>query len=417
MIQGHPIEHEFVSDIYSFSVPPLERTDDSPQILSLKAVIDKLELQLRNAAANEAAMREFVSSLQQKLEGKEIQLSSLQRNLDSLSLENSDLNLSLVSTGSKIQHLHSTIDSLKSTLETTESELSALRSISAQLPELQSANATLQSIAAGNNELTEQCERLKSEIVESRIARQECDRQVEQLRDSLKKAMRIHKDKDDEIHTLKQTILDLRDEVSQMAQQFDGVREMVSARDREILTLRQEIAARDDRLERGKGSAAVELRMAQVQRMLEKSNALYAEMHEKATKADSRVHELEIRLHEAKANGAPFCKMLTSLGEFVLCENGRYFRGASRADVPRFVCTEAKSMAEKEVQVDVGVEGGKLAQNPYLRNLIVQYFRMEGRGRKQMVPVILGVLQVEEAEAQSIIAGENGRSRFPFFGT
>jgi DNA repair exonuclease SbcCD ATPase subunit len=226
--------------------------------------------------------------------------------------------------------------------------------------------------------------------------------------------MRIHKEKDDEISTNRQTILELKEEIGQNEKQFEGLRAILEMRDSEIGHLKKELAVQNDRIEHGRGSAALEARASQAQKMVEKSNALYAELHEQAAKNAARAKELEIQLHEAKATGRPVCKVSSPIGDFVLCENGRYMRGQLRAEVPRFVCVERPAVDEKAVQAEI--EAQKVDTDLYLRGLVLQYLKLDEKAKSQMIPVLLGVLGVGEAEARDIREATAARPRFSLFG-
>jgi DNA repair exonuclease SbcCD ATPase subunit len=196
--------------------------------------------------------------------------------------------------------------------------------------------------------------------------------------------------------------------------QLGSLKELNVHQDSEIQAMRRDIQNLEDRLEKGKSSLAVEAKMAQVQKMITKSNEMYAAMQERARTADARVKELEVQVYQLTAMGPPTAHFLSPIGEFVLCANGRYLKGHPPEKVQTFVCNEQKRIDHKQIQAEPG-GGDERERDQYLKQLVLQYFRADDKARRQMTTVILGVLGLDEVESRAILSGERTRNRFTFF--
>ena len=381
------------SNTSSISIDPI-RMDESPEVISLRSRLKNIQDEIDESRRNETTVREFAESLQKRIEQREAVFAKISSDNDIQKKENHRLQQHLNETLTKVEGLDATIERL-------EKELLEAQSLTAHGPELAVMSTNLQNLAAKHSELVEQHELLKSETIEARVAREETERRNEQLKESLKKATRANKDKDDEIQALKQRLVDACDERGQIGQQFDGVRELVALREREIADLKAQLKELSERLDSGRGSVAVEAKVAQMQRMLERSNELYADMQERAAKDSARVRELEAQLHSAKSLGRPICSVETPSGEYVICENGRWFREHSSAkNVPKIApgcaCRDQETQTEKS------------PNDEYVKALVVKYFLAEGKARHQMVPVILDVLGVNSGERHAIMNRPRG---------
>ena len=374
------------------------KCDESPEVISLRAFVKQAQMQASESQQNEKTIREFAESLQKKMEQREVVLTEATSKCEAQRRENGKLQLEL-------EEARRTGAELKAKIERLEAALAEAQSLAAPAFELASANTNLEKLAAKHSELVEQHELLKNETIEARVAREETERKNEQLKESLKKAVRANKDKDDEIHALKQRLIDVKDERGEIGQQFDGLRELVSVREREISEMKAQITELTDRLNTGRGSVAVEAKVSQMQRMIEKSNELYADMQERAAKDAARVRELEVQLHSAKSPGNPLFNVETSSGEFVLCENGRWFRGHSSA---ASLTLNTGSHSDKDTQTETTTNN-----NEYLKTLIVKFFRANSKAQRELMPVILDVLGVSAAEKHSLVYKPRGP--FSFF--
>jgi hypothetical protein len=203
------------------------------------------------------------------------------------------------------------------------------------------------------------------------------------------------------------------DSSKQKDEQIQGMDEILGLKEQEIATLKKEIVALDNRLQTGKGSSDIETKLAQAQRMLEKSNRLYVEMQAKAAQSESRVRELEVQIHQLTTTAEPSFQIELPMGSIMLCANGRYYRGRTNGKVQQFVCAEKMRTTETYVQTELFAEPEK---DEYLKQLLLQFFRGDDRLRAQMAPIILGFLGVSDTEVRAIVSGDRARARFTLFG-
>jgi chromosome segregation ATPase len=382
------------------TIAPTATDDDSPQAVLLKNTLQATESQAQEARHNESVIREFASSLQTKYESREVAMNALQQRYDEARSESDQLRSDL--TDSK-----ESIASLNDRIQTLESELAAARSTASHLVTLEHKAQTFEKIQKENAELNARIAALKQETMQLQIAQQETERQNCQLKDSLERFIESDKAKETEIDGLTRSVSDLADQNYSLEAQFTGIKGLVSLKESEIARLTKSLSVLEERLDKGKGSAAHEAKSAQVSKMLERSNALYAEAAERAANFENRVKHLEVQLHAAVTPGKPALQIRTAHKTFVLCENGRFFEGKSEG-VLEVVCVE-KEGVEKGVQVDS--EGAE-----YLKGLVVQFFRASGKARLAVLPVVLGFLGLDAREVEEITIREKGGGVFGMFG-
>jgi DNA repair exonuclease SbcCD ATPase subunit len=407
MIGRRSVAPEFASGLGSVSVPPIEGNEDNPQVLQLKSLVAKLMEDVAMSKKNESAIRDFAAELQAKSERKETDLESLQGKLRSVREENSRLVCELATSDGQIDTLNRRIGHL-------EVELAEFKTVSAQVGGLIEANSDLQELSVKYHRLLEQYDFLKDEMVQLRVAKEETERQNVQMGELLKKSSAASKSQESEVHRLSQSLQDLGEERAQLEMQLGSLKELNAHQDSEIQAMRRDVQELEERLEKGKSSLAVEAKMAQVQKMIAKSNEMYAAMYERAGAADARVKELEVQIHQLTEMAPPTAHFLSPIGEFVLCANGRYFKGQAPETVQTFVCREQEHIDHKQTQAELA-GGEEKERDHYLRQLVLQYFRADEKARKPMTTVILGVLGLDEVESRAILSGERTRNRFTFF--
>jgi chromosome segregation ATPase len=404
MIAGKSPTLALFPGLHVFSVPPVDEPEHSPEIAALKNQLQKVEGDRQDALRNEAAIREFAAVLEQKLENKEAALESMQDALDSADADKRELH-------SEIGKSKQTIDELKITVCKFEADIASKTAVLNEA--IQEKTAHLQDLSVRYAQLIEQHEILKNEKETLGISKDESNGQIESLRESLQKSMDVAKRQQLQIQKFEQEMSSMAEISRQRDSHIEGLTGVLALKESELTTLRRELSALEDRVQKGKGSAAAEARITQMQHMIEKSNALYAEMQTRAARSEARVKELERQVHQLTTPGEPTCHVRVPIGTFVLCANGRYFPGPSNGRIPQFSCSERIRTDEKNIQVDLT---GEAEKDEYLKQLVLQYFRGDDGVRHQLTPIILGVLGLNEVEARAITSGDRAKNRFTFFG-
>ncbi|OHS97657.1 NAC domain containing protein [Tritrichomonas foetus] len=390
------------SEIEQISIEPdqisIENHDEqeTPQILSLKSQISTLNNQinqlkqsLSNSQQSELTIREFASTLQTKLENKEMLA-------EDLSTCKNKLNESL----QNIEKSEQEIERLKEKIEFLQKELEKANNytneIKTQNSSLQMASSDLQQLMNKYSELAEQHENMKEETIKNRIQQQEFERQIENLKESLKKSIRTEQEKDEQIRQLTQQSKELDSEKYGISQQVDALQKMIKFKENEINELKEESQKVIDRLNAGKGSIETEAKIQKMQRLVEKSNTLYAEMQQKAANYENRVHELEKQIFKEKTKGKPIIQIKTPKGSFVLCEGGTYSKcELKNKTVTCYEIFDRSKRMNKESMTDITTKNDE-EKFEYLKKLVFQYFNSDSKIKNQLMPVILGLLDLRD---------------------
>lgn len=382
--------------------------DESPEVHLLKVELNNTKNNLEIAQQNEASIREFATSLQQRFEESQNNIEHANKVNKTLYAENNELKEQLAAISNASVDLNTKIEILKQQLKSKENEVMMMN---IKMPDLQTTTSDLKQLMQKYNDVAEQYETLKADTVQLRISSQESERQTEQLRDALKKSMRSDKQKEEEIISLKSQVRDAEDSKNEVQQQYDGIKELLSVKDQEIKNLQNQIRDLQNKLETGKGSIEMENKVKRMQKMVEKSNKLYAEMQEKAMKSDERVRQLEILIHKQHTCGDPIFSVMTPKGNYIICTNGTCYEGIGNGTISSFKCIDSIQLSDKNVQTDKIVNDEE-NKNEYFEQLVVQYFRADKKTKSQLIPVILKFVNVPEEEIQEIL-GANNRY-FPF---
>ncbi|KAK8866249.1 hypothetical protein M9Y10_009208 [Tritrichomonas musculus] len=396
--------------------------EELPQVTLLKSQIAQLKQSLSKSHQNELSIREFASTLQTKLENKEYQeeelnscrdqLKESQNRFDEVCIKNENLL-------QKVELLESELNQVKKNSSEIQSQFSSLQQSSSDLNQLMEKYSTL----------IEQHETLKSDTIQQRIKIQESQRQIEQLKESLKKSMRMDQEKDEQIRQFSQQIKENENEKTDLKHQIEGLTKLISIRENEIRSSQQEKESIIERLNSGKGTIETEAKIQKMQRLIEKSNSLYAEMQMKASQYEERVHELEKQIHndKIKARGLPIMQVITPNGNFILYDGGTYGKFDSKQisdinDIQTFDFNSRPNVANQENslnRVDIGVLTSTSANEieekyEYLKKLVIQYFRSDQKIKTQLTPVILNLLNISQFEIKKIMSGNNN-GIFSFF--
>ncbi|EAY15245.1 NAC domain containing protein [Trichomonas vaginalis G3] len=368
-----------------------ESESDSPQIKALKIEIDSLNQKIKNLNQNEASIRQFSDVLQSKLEVSEMAKSSLtekcnllQKSLDNANSETSEIN----------KLYQTTMASLSSLQKEYQQYRQKSTDMETQMPALLTAQQDLKAAIENRDTANAQYEHLKEEIISLRVQAEENARQVDQYKEGLKKSMRNDKEKDDIIQKYKQKLEDAELEKTELLKQIEIYKDIQTDHEKQEKVLKDQISEIQKRIDSGKASEETENKVKKMNRMLEKSNMLYAELQEKYDKNETRVRELEKQLHKARIPGIPFVKFVGPKATFVLYDNGIFQENTEAPSVQSFVFGYANK-SDKSVQVS-GEE-----QASYSEQLMRQYFLANDDTRKSIIPIIMQILGFNESQIRA----------------
>lgn len=402
--------------------PVITNDEDSPQVVILKSQISQLKQSLLKTQQSEITIREYASTLQTKLENKEYQdeelntckdqLKESQNLLDEKITENNNLSIKVESLLKELNQVRKNSNEIQS-----------------QFTSLQQSSNDLNQLMKKYSDLIEQHEILKSDTIQQRVQLQESERQVEQLKDSLKKQLRSEQEKEEQIRQFSQQIKENENEKNDLQHQIEGLNKLVSIRDIEIKSSKQEKELIIERLNSGKGTMETEAKIQKMQRLIEKSNSLYAEMQMKASKYEQRVHELEKQIHndKIKNRGTQIMQILTPKGNFILSDNGTYIKfDVTENTILNNILTfdfnslkNGNNQKNSQNRIDIGIlthtSDNEIEEKyEYLKKLIIQYFRSDQKIKTQLAPVILNLLNISQFEIKKIMSGNNS-GIFSFF--
>lgn len=413
-------------NVFDISIIPEKTNDsdeeDSPQITFLKSQVTQLKQSLSKSQQSEITVREYASTLQTKLENKEYQIEQLDLCKDQLKKSQNDLEEKILEN----QKLSQQVESLQKELHQAQKNSNEIQS---QFTSLQQSSDDLNQLMEKYSELVEKYETLKSDTIQQRFQLQETERQAEQFKESLKKSMKIEQEKDELIRQFSQQIKEKENEKIDLQHQIEGLNKLVSIRENEIKSSEQEKESIIERLNSGKGTMETEVKIQKMQRMIEKSNSLYAEMQMKASKYEQRVHELEKQIHndKNKNRGSQIMQILTPKGNFILSDNGTYIKLNVNDNLnsnniltydfnlPKNVNIHENSSDRIDIGVLTHTSDNEIEEKyQYLRKLVIQYFRSEQKIKKELTPVILNLLNISQFEIKKIMSGNNN-GIFSFF--
>lgn len=376
-----------------------ENEDDSPQFKALKIEYDSLNQKFLKLSEEEKTLRSFSDSLQSKLENCEKERESLSLQLDKIKEEYGKKT-------SDFDQLSEKFKESENKLSNTQKELAELKSntqnMELKLPALLSAQAELKAVTESRNSAIEQYERIKDEVIGLRVKNDENLRQIEQYKDGLKKAMRIDKERDNEIHQLKNKITDNEIEKSDLQKQIEGYKSLQSNQDGREKELKDKIEELEKRLENGKASEEVEQKVKKMNKMLEKSNCLYAELQEKFSKIETRAKDLEIKLYKARVPGVPVIRFACQNTSYTLYDNGIFQEKVDVSGVRTITCCDARKR-------DASTQNEENYYS-YSEQLMRTYFLSDDSTRKDISVVIMKVLHFTDEE----IKKETSRKRSGF---
>jgi len=388
------------SFIYSeFSIEP-EIFDETPQYRVLKTESVVLQEKLTQSLKQEHLFKDFSEKLQKDLENRTIKLSELQESNQKSLNEIHQIKDELIQANIKCKALKTANDKLE---EENKQKSANITNLSKQLAEITDTLRQLQMLNTNHNVALEQFEKMKAETIEMRIKVQDSDRQIEQLRESLKKSMRSDKEKDETIHILKSKLKDLDEDKNSVQNQVFGIQELLKNKDKEIAGLKQQIIELNERIVNGVPSQEAEIKTQKMSKMLEKSNSLYSEVREKATLYENRVKELEILLHNSKKIGKPRFKIILPDQSYVLFDNGLYSDGQAYQNIETYTIGYHKKNASTQMNSSNSSESDK-----YVTNLMKQYFVSSDKIRVEMSPVIMRALGFSNEEINSIASPKKG---------
>ncbi|KAH0787462.1 NAC domain containing protein [Histomonas meleagridis] len=400
MFEQKTIELTFFSNPDLISITPDETDDESPELHILKIENQSLKNTLHELQQSEAALRDTLANFQSKAEIRESEYEKLQLSYDQILTQNRALTESNTVSEQKLSALNHTIEKLQSELEKTQ--------------KLESVNSDLQQLITKHGEVLEQYETLKSETIQHRVKAQEYDRQIEQLRESLKKSMHLSQSKDETILILKQKNSDIESELKELQQQNEGQNKLILHKEDEIKELNSKINEIQNRLESGKGSIENEKKVIKMQQMIEKSNMLYVEMQEKAKRFEERSKQLELQIHKMKTRGEPELMFLVNDEKsFVLCNDGKYFEGVCN-DVPKYLCCLNVEKKDIETQFNNVEENVGNENLEYVKCLFLQFLKADEHTKKLLIPVILSALKCSDPEIKLVMEISSTRKFFPF---
>lgn len=373
---------------------------DSPQMKALKIELESMKQKINNLTQSESSSRQFSDVLQSKLEVSELAKNSylekcnfLQQSLDKANSELNELNNLYKTTQNSLTALQQEFQQYRQKSSDIES----------QIPLLNATQQELKSAIEARDSAIAQYEHLKEEVISLRVTSEESSRQAEQLKDGLKKSMRNDKEKDEIIQKMKQKLEDAEIEKNDLLKRIEYINENQKDHTKREMQLQEQIKELQIRLVNGKASEETENKVKKMNKMLEKSNILYAELEEKANKSDARVHELEIQLHKAKVPGLPFVKFVGPRTTFVLYDNGVF---QENADAPN-----AKTILFGDsMRNDVACQVSGEEASTYPEQLMRQYFMSSDDNRKTITPIIMRILGFDD----SAIKHETNKSRSVF---
>ena len=359
--------------------------DDSPHVKALKIEINSLQTKLKSSIESEKQMKQNYDDIESKNKENEIKMNNLQDSHDKYQKENEKINQENTELKEKLKNVEEQLSNLKVNSSVMES----------RLPALIQAENDLKQVTESRNSLNEQYEKIKIEVISLRVKNEENERQINQYKDGLKKAMRMDKERENELHQLRNKIADLEVEKDDLLRQIENYSTYNSSQDSRENDLKEKIKSLESRLENGKASEESENKLKKMNKMLEKSNVLYAELQEKFAKLEQRSKDLEIKLHHAKVPGIPIIKFIGPKTFYVLYDNGIFQENIDNSSVSKTVNYYDSSKKDKGTQSD---ENGPFFT--YSEQMMRTYFMSDENARKDISPVIMKILQFTDEEIQ-----------------
>lgn len=407
----------FETNLDEISIEPQEYSEENPEISLLKAQINQLKQSLLKSQQSEQAIREFSATLQTKIENQEYkfeEMNKLKSELEMSQQQNKQFT-------EECEELRKIVKSLEEELKKTKQAASEMK---AQFSTLQLASTDLQELTLKHSELKEQNEKFKSDTIQAQVKQQELERQIEQMTASLKKSIRTDQEKDEQIFGLQQQIKEMGNEKSDLELQINGYKKLIDGHESEIQSLRKEKVELETRLNSSPGTQATEARVEKMQRLIEKSNALYADMQLKAAKSEERVRQLEIQIHNEKKRGSPLMKLLTPIGNYLLYDGGTFTQlnslDINHLQIQTFDFNSYNSNSlDNSNRTDIETETDNSDNNlnekyEYLQSVVLRYFRSDQKVQNELMPVILSLLNLSDFEMRKLMSG-NTKGYFSFF--
>lgn len=396
-----PIELKFEINTDTVSVEPVELNgEESERFAFLKNENNELKKKLDVLEKDFEAQKEFSDNLQKKNENQEGSIEEYSNELELLRKTKSKLE-------GDNQSLQNMVNDLEKKVEKLNGELSGLKDSSLLFKE---KSEEYDKLMEEHTEVVEQCEKLKSNQAQQTIRIDELQRENDKLRESLKKSMYLSQKKDEMINLSKLDYQNAVKENQELKQQNEGQLELISKKESKINDLTQSLKEVQERLDSGQGSIEKENKVKKMQKMVEKSNLLYAEMQEKAVKFEERVHILEKELHKHNERGNDILYIKLPKHNYILTDNGKYFEENNSKCTIVYNCLEPVKKENKEIQVGTNDE----SQFEYLKELIIQILNANNNSKNQLIPILLRFLKCDEDEIQTIMKNMNKRS-YHFF--
>jgi hypothetical protein len=237
-----------------------------------------------------------------------------------------------------------------------------------------------------------QYEKVKDETIEHRMRFQDDNRQVGHLKDKLAHQEQLLKEKDEAIHDLKMEIRDAADSLTDARIQYDLLNDTFTTQQSKTAQYEEE----ELRLETGKGSEEAETNMKKLNRMLEKSNTLYAELGDRASKSESKLRALEKELQTSKSGGHPLVKFVGPSTSFLLIDNGFFTENPAAAIDARTIRLGDYTKEEKVRQRAASIsEGGQC-----LEGMMAQYLLSKEKHRKEIEPILYRIHKISPQETR-----------------
>ena len=375
-----------------------DNDEDSPHIKALKIELNSLQTKLNSSNENEQKMKQQIIDIETKNKENENKILNLQEAYDKYLKENDKLNQENNELKIKLKNIEEQFSNLKVNSSVMES----------RLPALIQAENDLKQVTESRDSLNEQYEKIKNEVITLRVKNEENERQINQYKDGLKKAMRVDKERENELHQLQNKIADLEIEKQDLLKQIENYNTYNNSQDSRENDLKEKIKMLESRLETGKASEESENKIKKMNKMLEKSNVLYAELQEKYAKIEQRSKDLEIKLHHAKVPGIPIIKFIGPKSFYILYDNGIYQENIDNSSVSKTVNYYDSIKKDKGIQPD---ENGPFFS--YSEQMMRTYFMADENTRRDISPVLMKILQFTDDEIKKELTKK--KSGFHFF--